>query len=82
VQKTRGEENVFPTFYRCNTVPAMRRALSRAGFENHVYGFESEPNYLGFSRITYALGVVYHRLTPNYFRNALFGFGRKPRAAK
>ena len=43
-----------------------------------MYGHESEPKYLQFSKLAYRIGVLYQRLAPGTFRNALFAFARKP----
>lgn len=72
-----GEEDIFPTVYRCNTLPAVRRALRRHGFEAVVYGYEAEPSYLSFSKAAYALGVLHQKLSPGLFKAAIFAFGRK-----
>lgn len=71
------EQDVFPTVYRCNTVPAIRKMLARHNFEHVVYGYESEPSYLSFSILAYALGVIHQRLAPRLFKPAIFAFARK-----
>ncbi|NLG96664.1 MAG: class I SAM-dependent methyltransferase [Chloroflexi bacterium] len=71
------EEDVFPTLYRCNTVPALRRELKRSGFDGIVYGYEAEPSYLSFSAAAYALGVLHQKLAPALFKAAIFAFARK-----
>ena len=71
------EEDIFPTFYRCNTLPAVRRALRQHGFEAAVLGYEAEPSYLSFSAAAYALGVLHQKLSPGLFKAAIFAFGRK-----
>lgn len=73
----RKEEDVFPIQYRCNTVPAMRRALDRHGFEHCAYGYEQDPAHFAFSRTLYFLGVVYQRLAPRVIRTAIFVFARR-----
>lgn len=73
------EEDIFPTFYRCNTLPAVRRALRQHGFEAAVLGYEAEPSYLSFSTAAYALGVLHQKLSPGLFKAAIFAFGRKTR---
>lgn len=76
VQSGRQEEDVFPTFYRCNTPGRLRRAYRAAGFEAVVYGYEAQPCYLSFSSFAYALGVLHQKLAPGFLRASLFGFGR------
>jgi SAM-dependent methyltransferase len=70
-------EDVFPTCYRCNTIPALRRALASSGFAAVVYGYEAEPSYLSFSKAAYALGVLHQRLAPGLLKPAIFAFGEK-----
>jgi len=76
-QDHRLAQDVFPTAYRCNTTRRLRKALSQAGFEAVVYGFESEPRYFEFSRFLYALAVMHQRFVPRAFRLSLFAFGEK-----
>ncbi len=78
VQENRKAEDVFPTVYRCNSRGKLLRAMRRHGLEGVVYGYESEPRYLQFSRLAYRIGVIYQRLAPRSLRNALFVFARKP----
>lgn len=80
VSRTKGqitEEDVFPTLYRCNSLPAVRHALQQAGFEGTVYGYEAEPVYLSFSKLAYALGLLHQKLAPGIFRASIFAFGQK-----
>ncbi len=70
-------EDVFPTYYRCNTTAAIRTALRKNDFDGVVYGYEAEPSYLGFSRLAYWLGVLHQRFSPGVFKLALFCFARK-----
>jgi len=76
VQEGRKASDIFPTFYRCNTIPTMRKLLAEYGFDHVVYGYEAEPSYLSFSRLAYGLGVIHQRIAPGFLRQALFGFGR------
>ncbi len=71
------DEDVFPTFYRCNTIAAIRRAFSSRQFEHIVYGYEAEPSYLSFSSLAYALGVIHQKIAPGFLRPAIFAFGQK-----
>jgi SAM-dependent methyltransferase len=73
----REEEDVFPTRYRCNTVGAVRRALDRHGFEHCVYGYQSDPAHLGFSKALYALGVLHQRYAPRRIRTSILVFARR-----
>jgi SAM-dependent methyltransferase len=71
------EQDVFPTVYRCNTIPAIRRKLDQCGFEHAVYGHEAEPAYLSFSRLAFSTGVFIQRFTPNLFKVGIHAFGVK-----
>ncbi len=76
-QEDRKEMDVFPTYYRVNTVWAVRRVLKQAGLEGIAYGYEAEPSYLQFSALAYVLGKYLHALTPSILRTCLFIFARK-----
>jgi SAM-dependent methyltransferase len=76
VQSTRKQEDTFPTLYRCNTISAMRRHFKRAQFRAVVYGYESEPSYLSFSKLAYAVGVCHQKFAPGCFKLAIFAFGQ------
>jgi SAM-dependent methyltransferase len=75
-RKGRKEEDTFPTLYRCNTVWAIKRQLTTSGFRAVVYGYDSEPNYLNFSKLAYSLGVLHQKFAPGFLRLVIFGFGQ------
>lgn len=77
IQTSRKEEDVFPTFYRCNTRSSIRRFLNEAGMKSVVIPFESEPNYLAFNNVLYRCGAIFHRLLPDYFKSTLLIFAEK-----
>jgi SAM-dependent methyltransferase len=77
VKKGLEEKDVFPTLYRCNSLPAIRKMLSRFDFKGTVSGYEAEPSYLAFSKIAYTLGVMHQRLAPGFLRPAIFAFAKK-----
>jgi len=57
------ERDVFPTLYRANTAGRLRRLLGGAGLTvERLERFETEPEYLAFHPLSYALGVGYERL--------------------
>lgn len=74
VQERRRAEDVFPTVYRCNSLPRLRAALRRNGFDGVAYGFEAEPSYLEFSRLAYGAGVLHQRWAPGFLRPVLHAF--------
>ena len=78
VQDNRKAEDIFPTLYRCNTIPKIRAMLKQHNFsENAVYGYEAEPSYLSFSKIAYWLGVQHQKIAPDLFKATVVAFGKK-----
>lgn len=73
-----GEKEVFPTLYRCNTIHKVRVLLKRHGFQKAVvYGYEAEPSYLSFAKITYWLGVLHQKFAPESLKTTVVAFGQK-----
>ena len=55
--------DVFPTAYRANTAGRLRALAESAGLAvERLDQFETEPEYLAFHVVPYALGVAYERL--------------------
>ncbi len=80
-QKERKEVDVFPTLYRCNSIPKVKAMLNQQGFEHVVYGYESEPRYLSFSRFAYWFGVMHQRFAPSFLRPVIFAFAQLRKSA-
>lgn len=76
-QDDRKEEDVFPTFYRCNTRRSLLQLFDNFGFDGIVTTNSSEPSYLGFSSLAYLLGVVHQKLSPPLLHVGLMAFARK-----
>jgi SAM-dependent methyltransferase len=74
---SREEQDVFPTFHRCNSLGRLGRLLRNHGFHACVYGQKAPPNYLEFSSLAYACGVVYERFVPCRFQPSLVAFARR-----
>ena len=85
INRRRGveERDVFPTLYRANTAGKLRRLLEGAGLTvERLDRFETEPEYLAFHPLSYALGVGYERLVNRVgmlapLRVAIIAVGRK-----
>lgn len=77
IQLSRKGEDVFPTFYRCNTSASIRDCLSRVNMKCVVLPFESEPNYLVFSAPLYRCGAALHRLLPGPLKSTFLVFAQK-----
>lgn len=59
----RTSPDIFPTFYRCNSEPTVRRLAASTGFKVREIRFlEPRPEYLRFSPLTYPFGIAYERL--------------------
>mgnify|MGYP001767028762 CR=1 FL=1 len=74
------DQDTFPTFYRMNSVKKLKRCLRRHGFTAVVYGFEAEPGYLSFSRLSYWLGVIHQKHAPGCLKVGIHAFAQKPKA--
>ena len=75
------EGDVFPTYYRANKLSSLERELSAAGFQRDwVYTVDQTYAYLSHARWTYALGLLYSRLTRwpilGWLRNQIIGIYR------
>lgn len=59
--------DVFPTAYRANTAGRLRALAEDAGLTvERLERFETEPEYLAFHVVPYALGVAYERLVNRF----------------
>lgn len=72
----RKDEDIHPTFYRCNSVWKIKAMMKEHGFEAVVYGYEAEPSYLSWSKTAYRLGVLHQRFAPNLMKISVFAFGK------
>jgi SAM-dependent methyltransferase len=77
VQPRREEQDVFRTFYRLNTVRALRRYFSPAEYEYFVYSWDAEPAYHANSKALFRFLLMIHRITPPMLRTLLLIFLRK-----
>jgi SAM-dependent methyltransferase len=82
----RAESDTFPTLYRANSRPRLRRLARGAGLEEaEVAMIETRPNYLMWSLPAFLLGVAYERLVNSAeiwrdVRVNILGVYRKPAA--
>jgi len=77
VQHGRKDEDVFPTYYRCNTKRSVTRMMNKVGFDVTVVHHEAEPAYMHFSNIAYRLAALAHRLMPPPLCSTLLIYARK-----
>jgi SAM-dependent methyltransferase len=61
----RKEQDTFPTYFRTNTLRAVRKLAHQSGFlvEHHEY-LGQYPNYLLFSRLLFYLGMAFEKTIP------------------
>lgn len=76
-------DDVFPTYYRANTISDLSHALDVAGFERDwLRTFDQTYAYLSQTRWMYALGLLYSRLTEAkalaFLRNQIVAIYRMP----
>lgn len=76
VQDERKVEDVFPTFYKCNSIGRMKNLMNMNRIECVVYGYEAEPSYLSFSKIAYFFGALHQRFAPGFIKPVIFAFGK------
>ena len=56
------EDDVYPTYFRCNTIRRLRRSLAHAGFsDNTFFQIDQTYAYTSLNRLTYVLGLLYSR---------------------
>jgi SAM-dependent methyltransferase len=72
-----GEDDVFPTHYRCNTRGALRRALKANGFEAQVIAHRGESHLAGAGWVPGLLGEMIEVLSPPVFWHELHVFARR-----
>jgi len=75
-------DDVFPTYFRCNTLRDLRRLLENAGFsDTRIARMDQTYAYLSFNRFTYTLGLLYSRAMHHpwfrWLRNGIVGISRK-----
>jgi SAM-dependent methyltransferase len=77
IQPKRKDIDIFPTFFKCNTIHKLRNLLTKYCFDNYVYGYEAEPSYLQFSRVLYYLGTIHQKFAPQMIKTTIFAFAQK-----
>jgi SAM-dependent methyltransferase len=80
IQPTRRSEDVFPTFYRLNS---LRRVMATfRGWQNYSYLHSSEPRYFFGSRSVYRIFAVLHAVLPKPLSGTVFVFLRNGEARR
>jgi SAM-dependent methyltransferase len=76
-QPDRKEEDVFPAFYRLNTLRDIRRLFPEPRFSQASYYWDASPSYYFGSRWIFRLFSWLHGLTPSTLKTMLMIFIRK-----
>jgi SAM-dependent methyltransferase len=84
-QPNRQAEDIFPKFYRMNSIAVCRRVTTEAGMTvRFITTHEPAPAYLEFSSAAFLIGVVYQRIVNALalagWRKNIVGFAQKPPA--
>jgi SAM-dependent methyltransferase len=77
VQPSREEQDVFRTFYRLNTIGALKEHFSPEKYAHYVYSWDAEPAYHANYKSLFWLLRTIHGLTPPAFRTSLLIFLQK-----
>jgi SAM-dependent methyltransferase len=76
-QPDRKMKDIFPTYYRMNTLGRLNRLFPIETYEHFSFAYDSEPRY-HFNRYSVCLLLLgVHRVTPHPLRNTLMLFMRK-----
>ncbi|NLS76196.1 MAG: class I SAM-dependent methyltransferase [Chloroflexi bacterium] len=75
-------DDVFPTYFRCNTERALRRALAANGLAvRQLLRVDQTYAYASLNKATYILGLLYSRAVQHrglgWLRNGIIGICRK-----
>lgn len=81
-QKSRAAQDVFPAFYRVNTVKTVTAYMSEFSIQHHVSAHEAEPSYFKVNYFLYWVMAHLHKVIPRSFRNTLVIFAQKRGASE
>ena len=73
----RPEDDVFPTFYRLNTLGQFRQAFPAAQWEHHGYTSSVTPKYHGNRSTLFAAVSAFQAVAPAMFQTNLLVFSQK-----
>ena len=76
IQPGRKAEDVFPTYFRMNTVSEISRLFQ--GWEDKTFVYRVEPSYFFGNKFLFYILSFFHRLLPAFVSGNIFIFVRKP----
>jgi len=62
------EDEIYPVYYRCNTIFKLNRMMRRIGFENEKSVFVGGPFYFAFSLPLFRVAMLFERITDGMLR--------------
>jgi hypothetical protein len=77
LQPARQKHDVFPTFYRANSAPAIRDAFPSGLWDDVSYMADSDPAYAANSKALWRLFLLLSLVTPAFFKPIAFVLVRK-----
>ena len=77
LQPTKAVEDTFPTAYRMNTPPDLRRWFPPDRYRHIVWACDNEPAYVGRSQVAARINRAFFSVTPPSLRSILMVFLRK-----
>jgi SAM-dependent methyltransferase len=57
------KEDTFPTYYRCNSLSKIDRALRDLGYEKKIISYIGDPSFFIFSKLLFPLTLFYEVVT-------------------
>lgn len=76
-QPLRKEEDVFPAFYRLNSIYDLEQRFPKNRYDHATYSWDASPSYHFNKRWVHQILTIAQYLTPPAFRTILFIFMRK-----
>ncbi|MEW6200801.1 MAG: class I SAM-dependent methyltransferase [bacterium] len=68
------DDEIYPVYYRCNTIFRLNRMMKRAGFSGGKAVFVGGPFYFSFSLLLFRAAMFFERITDGRLRFLKFYF--------
>jgi len=77
----RAEVDIFPAYYKANSVSDLTELLDKAGFAQSKVELNYDPGYTSFGKFTFfisnILDKIFERINPEYYKHHIVGVARK-----
>ena len=77
LQPGRKKEDIFPTYFRCNTLKDLYKYFGNVKYASYSYYYNAEPAYFMNNRILFGTLIAFNYLLPSFLRANIFIFLRK-----